>query len=279
MRQSYDKARGVTGEEGQIRTRTNENLNEAAKFAVLSKFAQGLGIAKDDNDFKGMYDLHKQHHGEDSLTLSNPGAVSLLNQRMKDMGYSTRFKAGDRIRVNFDEQGNIESAFAVRGASRESSDITSEIKGYESNYLNVSRQTTGFRGEHGFMDTSYNYKRTIGTGLVEMGRDEGREADLRRRFQGGLFRQEDRRACGGDLDKQEDGAIHGGRVHRHREKGPRDRQADQSASMGHRHDGTRQGRVLRREGFSVPQQRGSGEGRWEVRLGDESRCGQRSQAL
>ena len=111
------------------------------------------------------------HHGEDSLTLSNPGAVSLLNQRMKDMGYSTRFKAGDRIRVNFDEQGNIESAFAVRGASRESSDITSEIKGYESNYLNVSRQTTGFRGEHGFMDTSFNYKRTIGTGLVEMGKD------------------------------------------------------------------------------------------------------------
>ncbi len=168
---SYDKARGVTGEEGQIRTRTNENLNEAAKFAVFSKLAQNLGIAKDDNDFKGMYDLHKQHHGEDSLTLSNLGAVSRLNQRMKEMGYSTRFKAGDRIRVNFDEQGNIESAFAVRGASREGSDITSEIKGYESNYLNVRRQTTGFRGEHGFMDTSFNYKRTIGTGLVEMGKD------------------------------------------------------------------------------------------------------------
>ena len=168
---SYDKARGVTGEEGQIRTRTNENLNEAAKFAVLSKFAQGLGLAKDDNDFKSMYDYHKMHHGEDSLTLSNPGAVSELNQRMKDMGYSTRFKAGDRIRMNFDEQGNLVSAFAVRGASRESSDITSEIKGYESNYLDVSRQTTGFRGEHGFMDTSFNYKRTIGTGLVEMGKN------------------------------------------------------------------------------------------------------------
>ncbi len=169
--ESYDKARGVTGEEGQIRTRTNENLDEAAKFAVLSKFAQNLGIAKEDNDFKAMYDYHKMHHGEDSLTLSNPGAVSVLNQHMKDMGYSTHFKAGDRIRMNFDDQGNLVSAFAVRGASRESSDITSEIKGYESNYLNVSRQTTGFRGEHGFMDTSYNYKRTIGTDLVEMGRD------------------------------------------------------------------------------------------------------------
>ena len=168
---SYDKARGVTGEEGQIRTRTNENLNEAAKFAVFSKFAQGLGLAKDDNDFKSMYDYHKMHHGEDSLTLSNPGAVSVLNQRMKDMGYSTHFKAGDRIRMNFDEQGNLVSAFAVRGASRESSDITSEMKGYELDYLNVRRQTTGFRGEHGFMDTSYNYKRTIGTGSVEMGRD------------------------------------------------------------------------------------------------------------
>ena len=118
-----------------------------------------------------MYDYHKMHQGEDSLTLSNPGGVSALNQRMKDMGYSTHFKAGDRIRMNFDEQGNLVSAFAVRGASRESSDITSEIKGYESNYLNVSRQTTGFRGEHGFMDTSFNYKRTIGTGLVEMGKD------------------------------------------------------------------------------------------------------------
>jgi hypothetical protein len=171
--QSYDKARGVTGEEGQIRTRTNENLNEAAKFAVFSKFAQGLGLAKDDNDFKSMYDYHKMHHGEDSLTLSNQGAVNVLNQRMKDMGYSTRFGGGDRIRMNFDEQGNVVSAFAVRGASRESSDITSEIKGYESNYLNVSRQTTGFRGEHGFMDTSFNYKRTVGTGLVEMGRDAG----------------------------------------------------------------------------------------------------------
>ena len=41
-----------------------------------------------------MYDYHKMHHGEDSLTLSNAGAVSALNQRMKDMGYSTRFKAG-----------------------------------------------------------------------------------------------------------------------------------------------------------------------------------------
>jgi hypothetical protein len=63
------------------------------------------------------------------------------------------------------------SAFAVRGASRENSDITSEMKGYQSSYLNVKRQTTGFRGEHGFMDTSYNYKRTMGTGQVEMGKD------------------------------------------------------------------------------------------------------------
>lgn len=168
---SYDKARGLTGEEGQIRTRTNENLNEAAKFAVLSKFAQGLGIAKDDNDFRAMYDYHRMHHGEDSLTLSDAGAVSVLNQRMKEMGYSTRFKAGDRIRMNFDDQGSLVSAFAVRGASRETSDVTSEMKGYESSYLNVKRETTGFRGEHGFMDTSFNYKRTMGTGVVEMGTD------------------------------------------------------------------------------------------------------------
>ena len=114
---SYDKARGVTGEEGQIRTRTNENLNEAAKFAVFSKFAQGLGLAKDDNDFKAMYDYHKMHHGEDSLTLSNQGAVSMLNQRMKDMGYSTRFKTGDRIRMNFRRAGEL--SVRVRRQGRE----------------------------------------------------------------------------------------------------------------------------------------------------------------
>ena len=147
---SYDKARGVTGEEGQIRTRTNENLNEAAKFAVFSKFAQGLGLAKDDNDFKAMYDYHKMHHGEDSLTLSNQGAVSVLNQRMKDMGYSTRFKTGDRIRMTFDEQGNLVSAFAVRGASRQVDDVTSVMNGYQGAYMNRT-ETDNFRykGEDG----------------------------------------------------------------------------------------------------------------------------------
>jgi conjugal transfer mating pair stabilization protein TraG len=147
---SYDKARGVTGEEGQIRTRTNENLNEAAKFAVLSKFAQGLGLAKDDNDFRSMYDYHKMHHGEDSLTLSNAGAVSVLNQHIKDMGYSTHFKAGDRIRMNFDDQGNLVSAFAVRGTSRQVDDITQVMKGYQGAYMNRT-ETDSFRykGEDG----------------------------------------------------------------------------------------------------------------------------------
>jgi hypothetical protein len=148
--QSYDKARGVTGEEGQIRTRTNENLNEAAKFAVLSKFAQNLGIAKDDNDFKAMYDYHKMHHGEDSLTLSNQGAVSVLNQRTKDMGYSTRFKAGDRIRMNFDERGSLVSAFAVRGASRQVDDVTQVMKGYQCTYMNRTEMDNfQYKGEDG----------------------------------------------------------------------------------------------------------------------------------
>jgi hypothetical protein len=148
--QSYDKARGVTGEEGQIRTRTNENLNEAAKFAVFSKFAQGLGLAKDDNDFKAMYDYHKMHHGEDSLTLSNPGAVSVLNQHMKDMGYSTHFKAGDRIRMNFDDQGNLVSAFAVRGASRQVDDVTQVMKGYQGAYMNrTETDNFQYKGEDG----------------------------------------------------------------------------------------------------------------------------------
>ena len=46
------------------------------------------------------------------------------------------------------------------------------MKGYEANYLNVTRQTTGFRGEHGFTDTSLNYKRSMGTGQVLTGKDK-----------------------------------------------------------------------------------------------------------
>jgi hypothetical protein len=135
--QSYDMARGVTGEEGQIRTRTNENLNEAAKFAVLSRFAQGLGLAKDDNDFKGMYDYHKMHHGEESLTLTNQGAVDRLNQQTKDLGYkNVKFQKGDRINMNFDQDGNIVSAHATRGASRQVDDITNVMKGYRAAYMN-----------------------------------------------------------------------------------------------------------------------------------------------
>ncbi len=147
---SYDKARGVTGEEGQIRTRTNENLNEAAKFAVFSKFAQGLGLAKDDNDFKAMYDYHKMHHGEESLTLSKQGAVNELNRRMKDLGYNTRFQKGDRITVNFDPNGEIISAHATRGASRQVDDVTQVMKGYQGGYMNRT-ETDNFRykGEDG----------------------------------------------------------------------------------------------------------------------------------
>jgi hypothetical protein len=160
---SFERARGVIGEGGMIFTDTNKHLNEAAKFEMSYQLAHSLGLTKDRSDYQGIYTLHKQHHGEDSLTLNDSGAVSLLNKRMKDVGYSTRFKAGDRIRVNFDEQGNVVSAFATRGASKESSDITSEMKGYQSNYLNVRRQTTGFRGEYGTRSTTYGEHTYVGT--------------------------------------------------------------------------------------------------------------------
>ncbi len=148
---SYDKARGVTGEVGQIRTRTNENLNEAAKFAVFSKFAQGLGIVKDDNDFKDMYDYQKMHHGEESLTLTNQGAVDTLNQRMKDMGYkNVHFQKGDRINMNFDQNGSIISAHATRGASRQVDDVTNVMKGYQGAYLNrTETDNFHYKGEDG----------------------------------------------------------------------------------------------------------------------------------
>ena len=148
---SYDKARGVTGEEGQIRTKTNENLNEAAKFAVLSNLAQGLGIAKDSNDFKGMYDYQKMHHGEESLTLTNQGAVDTLNQRMKDMGYkNVHFQKGDRISMNFDQSGSVISAHATRGASRQVDDVTNVMKGYQGAYLNrTETDNFHYKGEDG----------------------------------------------------------------------------------------------------------------------------------
>jgi hypothetical protein len=160
---SFENARGVMGEGGMIFTDTNKHLNEAAKFEMSYQLAHGLGLTNDRSDFQGMYDLHKQHHGEDSLTLSDSGALSVLNKRMKGMGYSTQFKAGDQIRVNFDDQGNVVSAFATRGASRESSDITSEMRGYQSNYLNVRRQTTGFRGEYGSRSVAYGENTYVGT--------------------------------------------------------------------------------------------------------------------
>ena len=133
----YENARGVVGEQGMIFADTNKHLNEAAKFEMSYQLAHSLGLTKDRNEYQGMYDLHKQHHGEDSLTLSDQGAVSLANGRMKEMGYATRFKAGDRIRMDFDGQGNILSAFAMRGAGRDTRDITTEMNGFESSYLNV----------------------------------------------------------------------------------------------------------------------------------------------
>ena len=113
---AYENARGVVGEQGLIFTDTNKHLNEAAKFEMSYQLAHSLGLAKEREDFQGMYDLHKQHHGEDALTLSDQGAVNTANRRMKDMGYATRFKAGDRIRIDFDGEGNVVSAFAVAGS-------------------------------------------------------------------------------------------------------------------------------------------------------------------
>ena len=69
---------------------------------------------------------------------------------MKDMGYSTRFKAGDRIRMNFDEQGNLVSAFAVRGASRQVDDVTQVMKGYQGAYMNrTETDNFQYKGEDG----------------------------------------------------------------------------------------------------------------------------------
>ena len=164
--ESYDKARGITGEEGQIRTRTSENLNEAAKFAVLSNLAQNIGVAKDNNDFKGMYDYNKMHHGEESLTLTNQGAVDKLNQRMKDMGYkNVHFQKGDRIGMDFDPNGNVISAHATRGASRQVEDVTSAMKGHQGQYVNRT-ETDNFRykGEDGMSYVGHAV--TLGSGVT-----------------------------------------------------------------------------------------------------------------
>ena len=50
-----------------------------------------------------------------------------------------------------------------RGAGRDTRDITTEMKGYESNYLNVRRETTGFRGEHGSRSLTYGENTYVGT--------------------------------------------------------------------------------------------------------------------
>lgn len=157
----YDNARSVVGEEGATFTESNKHLNEAAKFDMTYQLAHGLGLAQNRGDFVGMYAHHRMHHEEDSLTLTNQGAVDAINQRMSAMGYSTRFQTGDRVRMNFDENGNILSAYGTRGASRDSQDIT--------------RVVTGYRAEHGSSVTNLsrtsmdNYTFTDKDGMTYQG--------------------------------------------------------------------------------------------------------------
>ncbi len=169
--QSYDKARGVTGEEGQIRTRTNENLNEAAKFAVLSKFAQGLGLAKDDNDFKAMYDYHKHAPRRGFSYVEQSGGGEPAQSAHEGYGVFHPFQGGRQDQDELRRAGERGIRLRRQGREQRKQRHYLRDKGIRVELPERSRQTTGFRGEHGFMDTSYNYKRTIGTGLVEMGRD------------------------------------------------------------------------------------------------------------
>ncbi len=172
----YGNARGVVGEEGVAFTASNKHLNEAAKFDMTYQLAHGLGLTQNRQDFGGMYKHHQMHHGEEGLTLTNQGAVDRINQRMGSMGYSTQFQTGDRIRMNFDQDGNVLSAHATRGASRDSQDITKELKGYHSQYLNLTESRTGYRGEHGYADTTSNFKRTQGVEWKPVGKGkDGKE--------------------------------------------------------------------------------------------------------
>ncbi|MBP7526411.1 MAG: conjugal transfer protein TraG N-terminal domain-containing protein [Syntrophorhabdaceae bacterium] len=168
----YDNARGIVGDDGMVFTQSNKHLNEVAKFESAYQLAHGLGLAQDKEDFAGMYAHHRMHHGEDSLTLTSQAAVDRLNQRMGSMGYSTRFSVGDRVRMNFDEDGNILSAYGTRGASHDSQDITRELRGYHFQHLNLTESRTGYRGEHGYADTTYNFKRTQGVEWKPVGEDK-----------------------------------------------------------------------------------------------------------
>jgi len=185
--QSYENARDVVSEQGMINTKTNEHLNEAAKFEMTYQLAHSLGLADNRQDFLGMYNHHKMHHGEDTLTLANQGAVDKLNAHMHAMGYNTSFKAGDRIRMGFDQQGRIQSAYATRGASRDYKDITNEMQGYHSQYLNFRESTTGsrdaffnlttsdtgHRGTHGSRVTTYDENTFVGVKQMRVDGKEG----------------------------------------------------------------------------------------------------------
>ena len=181
--ESYRNARTVIEEDGFVFTRTSENLNEAAKFDMMYQMAHSIGLAKNKEDYLGIYRADKMHHGEETLTLTDAAGVKTLNQRMNDMGYATRFQVGDRIRFNFDEHGNVLSAYGSKGAGRDVKDLTSEMKGYHSQYLNfaesttghrsqyfdLSESTTGVRGDHGSKIVTHGENTYVGATMLAIG--------------------------------------------------------------------------------------------------------------
>lgn len=124
----YENASLTVGADGLMRTETNKFLNEAAKFEMISQFAIAAGLAKDKDDFLGMYKTHLLHHAEESWTLDEQ-AAKFLNEQMRAQHKSTRFHAGDRVTMAMDEHGRITLAVGKGGASSEVLDITKAVYG------------------------------------------------------------------------------------------------------------------------------------------------------
>jgi len=121
--ESYEKLRDTAGRSNLVFKEVNKGLNELAKFKQIFWFAKKAGYAKDENDFKGMYEGLLRHHAQISWTLDEKSAAWLSKETGMD------FKKGDRVTMARDEDGNITLAKGEGGNLRNTFNLSRHVEG------------------------------------------------------------------------------------------------------------------------------------------------------
>jgi len=153
---SYGNARGVVGENGMIQSETGKILNEAAKMRQIYEFAKTLGYAGTEDDFEGIYRYNQTHHATDTIMIDNEKMRDIVNAKMKEMGYSTQFKVGDKVAIGRLQDGRITLARGMAGAESDNKDIYKTEYGRKSDHYDLTTSTTGTRGSHGNRNERYD---------------------------------------------------------------------------------------------------------------------------